>query len=76
MNEYEKVLELLKTKYGWDYFNSLTEQGRKLVGDTIEALDEIRNIKTPEKVKWYHFKRKKKDKALLKVHNSLMELTQ
>ena len=55
MNEYEKVLELLKTKYGWDYFDSLTKQGQKLVCDTIKALDEVRGTILPKKNKWYKF---------------------
>jgi hypothetical protein len=55
MSEHEKVLELLENKYGWNYFNSLTEQGEKLVGDTIKALDEVRSTPILQKHKWYKF---------------------
>jgi len=55
MSEFEKVLELLKSKYGWDYFDLLTETGKRLVGDSIKALDEIRCNPIPQKNKWYEF---------------------
>jgi len=34
---YDKILEILKEEYGWNLFDSLTEQGRKLVKDTLKA---------------------------------------
>jgi len=55
MNETDRVLELFKSKYGWDYFDTLTSQGKKLVCDTINALDEIRENPLPVKTKWFQF---------------------
>ncbi len=40
----EKVLDKLKTDHGWDYYNSLTEVGRKLVKDTLLANEEVKQI--------------------------------
>jgi len=34
---YDKILEILKEEYGWNLFDSLTEQGQKLVKDTLKA---------------------------------------
>lgn len=42
MTEYEKVLKLLHNKYGWNLTDSLTDTGKKLVKDTIDALDYVR----------------------------------
>lgn len=40
----EKVLDRLKQHHGWDYYNSLTEVGRKLVKDTLLANEEVKQI--------------------------------
>lgn len=44
----QEVLSLLKVKYGWDFFDSLTKQGEKLVRDTISALKEVEARKEKE----------------------------
>lgn len=44
----QEVLSLLKTKYGWDFYDSLTKQGEKLVRDTILALKEVEARKEKE----------------------------
>lgn len=49
----ERVLELLRTKYGWDYYDTLTGHGKKLVADTISVLDELESQALPELSKTY-----------------------
>lgn len=38
----KKVLERLENEKGWSLFNSLTNQGKKLVEDTIELAEQER----------------------------------
>ena len=42
MDYTEKVLKLLVEKFDWNLNTSLTSTGRKLVSDTIKALDIIK----------------------------------
>jgi len=44
MEYYEETLRQLSDKYGWNLTDSLTETGRKLVKDTIEAHAEVKNF--------------------------------
>lgn len=37
------LLDTLRSKYGWDHYDSLTDTGRKLVKDTIQALGDLEN---------------------------------
>jgi hypothetical protein len=43
MENYEEVLKILHDKFGWNLTQSLTKQGRKLVEDTIKALEIIKS---------------------------------
>ncbi len=56
MTEYERVLEMLHDQFGWDLFNALTDNGKKLVKDTLDARTKIKNLNIPVviKRKWYN----------------------
>lgn len=41
MEKYEEVLKILHDKFDWNLTDSLTTTGKKLVADTIKALEEL-----------------------------------
>jgi hypothetical protein len=45
MKNYEEVLKILHEEFGWNLTQSLTKQGKKLVQDTIKALEIIKKLK-------------------------------
>lgn len=45
MENYEEVLKLLHDQFDWKLTDSLTATGKKLVADTLKALDIIQKEK-------------------------------
>ena len=44
MKKYEQILKLLESEYGWKLFDSLTENGKKLVSDTLKAQKQVNKL--------------------------------